>query len=378
VTLTGNGFRSSRSVDITFDGDPLAILSGSARTNSSGCFDVEFEVPPSVNGKHEIEADDGSETADIDFTTLAAIELDPSSGPINAEVAVSGHGFDADKVVTIRFNDEHVRTGATDASGSFSDIFTVPASSTGNYNVIASDGTRSSGAVFTVTTSVAVSPPTGHVGTLITVRGNGFSGAIDVRYDDEEMANTTADADGSFTVSFSAPASRHGHHSVTISDAVNTIEATFTMESDAPPVPALLLPENGSRQGSRPSFEWSPVSDPSGVTYTLQIATDNSFSTIVLEKNGLTQSQYTLSHEERLQQADSDTPYFWRVQAIDGAANESGWTAPLTFYVQFLPQWALFIIIAAASAVIAVLVSKLVFGRRDENEVVEELEEEEL
>ena len=104
------------------------------------------------------------------------------------------------------------------------------------------------------------------------------------------------------------------------------------------------------------------------MTYTLQVATDNSFSTIILEKNGLTQSQYTLSREEGLQQTDIDTPYYWRVQATDGAFNESGWATPLTFYVQFLPLWALFTIIAAASAVIAALVSKRVFGRRKEAE----------
>ena len=100
------------------------------------------------------------------------------------------------------------------------------------------------------------------------------------------------------------------------------------MESQPPPVPELVLPENGARQGSRPSFEWEAVDDPSGVTYILQIATDHSFSTLVLNKEGLTQSQYTLAREEGLPSTDSESPYHWRVRAIDGASNASNWSSP--------------------------------------------------
>ena len=364
TTITGHGFRSNRSIKITFDGEFEATQPASVRSDDTGCFDADFEVPPSASGVHHIEASDGSETAEVSFMTLPSITLNPSSGPINAEVTVSGSGFGSAQVVTIRFNGEHVRTSASDANGSFSDMFSVPPSSTGNYDVVASDSFNSATAVFTVTTSIDVSPQTGHVGTSITVHGNGFSGAIDIKYDEEVVATATADANGSFTVSFSAPASMHGHHDIVVSDAINTLTTVFTMESDPPPVPPLLLPENGSRQGSRPSFDWASVSDPSGVTYVLQIATDDSFGTLLLEKRGLTQSQYTLSKEEGLQQTDSETPYYWRVKAIDGAFNESDWSTPWNFYVRFLPQWALYVIIAAVSVLISVLASRRVFGKR--------------
>ena len=364
ATLTGHGFRSNRSIKITLDGELVATQPASVHSDETGCFNVDIEVPPSVNGIHQMKADDGAETAQASFTTLSSIALTPSSGPINAEVTVSGSGFGSAQVITIRFNGEHVRTSASDANGNFSDMFSVPPNSTGNYNVVASDGPHSASAVFTVTTSIDVSPPNGHVGTVIAVRGNGFSGAINIKYDEGVVATATADANGSFAVSFNAPASIHGHHSVMVSDAINTIETTFTMESDPPSVPVLGVPDNGSRQGSRPAFDWGSVSDPSGVTYVLQIATDDSFSTLILEKRGLTQSQYTLAREEGLQQTDSDTPYYWRVKAIDGASNESAWATPQSFYVRFLPQWALYVIIIAVSVLISVLASRRVFGRR--------------
>jgi hypothetical protein len=126
----------------------------------------------------------------------------------------------------------------------------------------------------------------------------------------------------------------------------------------------LALPENGSRQGSRPAFNWGSVGDPSGVTYTLQIATDDSFNTLLLEKQGLTQSHYALAGGEGLQQTDSNAPYYWRVKAVDGAQNESGWSTPGTLYVRFIPQWAIYIIIVGVSVSISVLVSRRVFGKK--------------
>ena len=364
ITVDGHGFRSNRPVVIAFDDEPADTSPSSIRSDETGCFSADIELPSSVNGVHEIIADDGVEVAEASFNTLPGIDLIPTSGPINSEVAVEGSGFDPGKVVTIRFNEEHVRTGATDAQGAFIDIFNVPPSGTGNYNVIASDGANTAGAGFTVTTSIYIDPMEGHVGTLLRVTGHGFSGAVTVRYDEETIATTTADGNGSFSVAFSIPKSIHGHHSIIASDAVNTVETTFTMESTPPPVPVLALPENGSGQGSRPAFDWGSIGDPSGVTYTLQIATDDSFNTLLLEKQGLIQPHYALAGEEGLQQTDSNTPYYWRVKAVDGAENESGWSIPGTLYVRFIPQWAIYIIIASVSVSISVLVSRRVFGKK--------------
>ena len=106
------------------------------------------------------------------------------------------------------------------------------------------------------------------------------------------------------------------------------------------------------------------MEDPSGVTYTLQIATDDSFNTLLLEKQGLTQSHYTLAGEESLQQTDSNAPYYWRVKAVDGAENESAWSNPQTLYVRFVPQWAIYIIIAGVSVSISILISRKVFSKK--------------
>ena len=363
VTVTGSGFRSSRVITLSFDNVGIAPDPLTVRSDGSGCFELEFDVPASTTGDHTVKAGDGVNSASATFVTTPSISLAPSSGPIGAEVTVAGTGFGANRVVTIRFSEEHVRTSATDAGGSFTDGFVVPQNQSGNYQVLASDGVATASSVFTITTSVGLEPNTGHVGTLVSVNGTGFTGAVTIQYDGEIIATTTADANGAFSISFAAPKSEHGHHAVLVSDAVNAIETTFTMESQPPPVPELVLPENGARQGSRPSFEWEAVDDPSGVTYILQIATDHSFSTLVLNKEGLTQSQYTLAREEGLPSTDSEAPYHWRVRAIDGASNASNWSSPRSFFVRFLPQWAIYVLIVVISVLASVLVSKRIWRK---------------
>lgn len=363
VSITGNGFRSSRLITLTLDDEEVDSRPVSIRSDSMGCFEVDFIVPPSTSGVHKVRTDDGSEIAEVSFTTLSTISLSPTGGPINAEVTIKGTGFGSSRVVTIEFDDNHVRTIATDVKGNFTTQFVVPQNRSGKYNVVASDGVATAGAIFTVTTSIGVTPVTGHVGTVITVNGTGFTGAVTVKYDDLVVATTTADANGAFSISFNAPKSIHGHHTVTVSGVINTIEATFTMESDAPPAPTLLLPENGARQNSRSSFSWGVVNDPSGITYTLQIANDDSFNTLLLEKQGLTQSPYKLSGEEGLSSTDSDAPYYWRVKAVDGASNESAWSTPRSFYVRFIPQWAIYVIIAVIAVVISVFATRRVYRR---------------
>ena len=364
VNITGNGFRSNRLITLTLDGEEINARQVSIRSDGTGCFDSAFTVPASTSGVHQVRASDGTEDAMNSFTTLSAISLSPSSGPINAEITVTGTGFGSDRVVTIRFAEEHVRTTGTDAKGSFRDQFVVPQTKSGNHNITAGDGLTSTSAVYTVTTSSEVIPVAGHVGTIITVTGTGFTGAVTIQYDDLVIATTTADANGAFSISFRAPVSRGGHHTVAVSDSMNAIQATFTMESDAPPVPTLLLPEGGVRQNSRPSFSWGSVTDPSGVTYTLQIATDGSFNTLLLNKQGLTQPQYKLTREEGLESTDREVPYYWRVMAVDGASNDSSWTTPRPFFVNFLPQWAIYVIIVAASVLVSVLISRMVWRKR--------------
>ena len=94
--------------------------------------------------------------------------------------------------------------------------------------------------------------------------------------------------------------------------------ATFWTDliPEAPEDFALLSPENDAAGLSNmPSFQWEIAKDPDPMdyaTYTLQIATDSSFSDVVFETN--TNVEAGLELTESL---STDTEYWWRVVATD-------------------------------------------------------------
>jgi len=106
------------------------------------------------------------------------------------------------------------------------------------------------------------------------------------------------------------------------------------MESQAPPAPVLLSPEDSAEIEALGYFDWEDVTyDSLPVTYALQVASSENFapSAILLEKTGLTGSEYTVAQGERL--PPEEPPYYWRVRATDGAANEGEWSTAGSFYL---------------------------------------------
>jgi nitrate reductase NapE component len=77
------------------------------------------------------------------------------------------------------------------------------------------------------------------------------------------------------------------------------------------------------------SFDWSDVKAEGKVSYTLQIAPGNEFSSQVLTKEGLVDSEYALSKND-IRAKDS---YSWRVKAVDEVGNESPWSEAQEFEV---------------------------------------------
>jgi len=179
------------------------------------------------------------------------------------------------------------------------------------------------------------------------ISGTGFIGSsmIAIKYDDQIVAATPADSNGLFAASFSVPSSKYGAHTVTASDGTSVSELTFTVESTPPPIPSLLLPQTQAKVTSPIRFYWQNVIDDSlPVTYDIQIATSPDFSatSTVLEKTGLTKTEYFLTEQESLRLGTGEKPRYWRVRAVDSAANEGNWANTGIFYVAGggMPTWA--------------------------------------
>jgi hypothetical protein len=361
LIVKGTGFAANSPVNIDFNGSYVAA----ATTNANGVFSANFAVPKSWSGDHPIVISDGTNQARLTFTVLASAELSPLSVGVGSDIAVSGSGFATSGVIDISYDNEPVGTTVADANGSFTKSIPAPASPFGKHTLTVTDGHSSINLVFNIIASLVLDPSSGYVGSSVVVNGYGFAAdrSITIDYSGSQVAQATSDSNGSFSVTFKAPASSGGPHDVSATDGANTAKASFGMDDTPPVAPTPIMPLNGSKEKIQTSFVWSPVSDPSGVTYTLEVATDPVFQNVILKKTDLKDAGYTLTTDEELKPVSHQTPYYWRVMAVDGAGNESPWSAYQSFYVGFvLPTWALYTIFAVSAVILALITYWL--GRR--------------
>jgi hypothetical protein len=383
VTVEGNGFaESEKGIELLYYLDGSYEMIGSNITaNGKGSWEKSFQIPSSTQGEHRLDAQGAVsrlyEVEDAAFEVTAGISIDKSAGFVADIVTMTGSRFAAyEKGIQIWFDDQAVATDIkADSKGEWEARFEVPDMPTGEH-VIAAEGewTKTEGASvlsFKINPSIVVSPDKGHVGMNLTVTGHGFAASedVDIMYDGGTVQTAITNDQGSFETSFPAPDSQHGEHQVAAGYAgQNHANAIFTMESRPPGTPTLTSPSSGGRMGiigkATPKFEWSAVSDDSGVHYRLQIATSANVTTAgfvepVLSKQGLVGTNYTLNATEALPQGT----YYWIVQAVDGAQNESPWTTPRPFRVGLLPMWAFILVIVAVVVLLGALIRALL-GRR--------------
>lgn len=376
VEINGKDFSDNEAITIKYDATTVNIESGDAETDSSGVFEgTTIIVPKSAAGSHTITVigeDSGAEVK-ATFIVEPQIAISPTSGTAQTPVTLSGTGFGSKSDVVVALGTTEVASETSDRVGTFEVTFNVPAVTPGAYSVEAIDyDGNSASADFTVIIPIMakIDPTSGHVGTEVTASGSGYTSGktITVKYDTTNVATTTVNADGTFSVTFEAPISLHGDHNVTITDGTTAKQFTFNMSSLPPPIPNPLLPEMGVKVKPPITFEWQDVStDSPPVTYSLQIATRSSFAagSIVLEKTELTEPEYAITETEQEELAKSKEAYYWRVRAVDSASNESLWTSPGTFYVGSafpLPPWAIYTLIGLGGLILLLLVFWL--GRR--------------
>jgi len=366
ITVSGTGFGDELDYQIWFNNTEVAADD----TDNDGSFSIFVTIPSLGPGTYSIEVeDDDNNDASAQFSlAVAAVSINPTTGFVNTAVTVSGTGFQASKPVTVTFDNENVTTKSTDPSGSVSVTFNIPARGAGTYTVRVSDGTNIAEASFSISTSVSISPETsaaapGHINTEVTISGIGYTAGtqVNVTYDGTPVATSAVNADGSFSSKFNVPASTGGQHAIIANIGTTTKQFSFFMETTPPQWPVPLLPEMGIETEAQVHFDWEDVTDPSGVTYTLQIATSADFSqdSLVITKPGLLKSEYTLTEEEKLEAVSEENPYYWRVRAIDGVANEGEWSGAGEFYVKGIswgiPKPVVYTLIAIGAIVVIVL-----------------------
>ena len=125
-----------------------------------------------------------------------------------------------------------------------------------------------------------------------------------------------SDAKGAFSIEFKIPKSKSGAHAIICTDPTGAVASVgIQLETTAPRTPNMISPEAGGAldafNKAKVPFRWEAVEDPSGISYVLEMSRTPDFSTIILHKDNLEQSEYILKEEEAL----SSGEYYWRVKA---------------------------------------------------------------
>jgi hypothetical protein len=351
ITAAGTGFGTARLVKLSFDRIELPEI----MTDANGSCSVQFAPPPASSGNHTVMASDGIATAKASFTIKALVVVDPTSVVTGASVSISGTGFKPNSKINVRLDDGLPQASTSDEIGSFEQKFVIPGVDVGEHHLIASDGPDSATAALYVLASVRAEPGMVNIGDAISVSGKGLTGSLTIRYDDTVVGTVVADADGSYSTRINTPISIHGKHTIVVTNGSTTLDAQVAVESTPPPAPSVLKLA-GPTQSPRPTFVWSAVSDPSGVTYVLQVASDPGFDNQVVQKSGLTTPRYTLSASERLGSTGKDGLYYWRVRAVDRASNESLFSSEGTFSVSYIPPWVIWLLVGIGGLILVMLI----------------------
>ncbi len=379
VEITGADFPKRADLTFRYDDYVVPVDSGNKKTSSLGGFISVIEVPESTAGPHTVGVIASGTEVSTTFTVKPEITLSAASGEANTRVTLRGTGFSGRTDIDIWFHNTQVAVATTNAAGNFSLSFKVPDFDAGLYTVDAEGANNMAKAKFSIVSPsappapspvpvisiskavISISATGGHVGQAMVASGASFKagGVIAIKYDGQTVTTTNADSNGLFAASFIIPSSKYGEHTITADDGTNTVETKFTVESMPPPIPTLLSPEPGDKLQAPITFYWTGVTDDSQpVTYDLQIANGKIFTgdSIIIEKKGLTKTEYTITRADQLKLVRTKAPYYWRVKAVDGASNEGDWASQDMFYVPpAFPGWAWFAIIACGLIIIFAL-----------------------
>jgi hypothetical protein len=367
VTAHCKGFFTGKQVTFRYKITSETFLLGTQVTSDTGECSLSFTIPASPDGKHLVIADNTQgNSATAEFDIIPIISIEPPVGAVGDMISVSGMGFVANSEVVVNLHGRTVAYSTTSERGSFNALFIVPVLKAGTYLVETQDISRTRRwGELTLVARIALNKTSGDVSEKITVKGSGFEvgSNITIKYDSEEIGTIKADDTGAFSSSFPVPASSAGSHVITATDGVNIEQDLFTVESEAPPTPQPLTPKQKAVVAIPIVLDWEGIYDPSQpVIYSIQIAHSDDFSRTVLEKTGITMTQYTLNTNETLLPNLRSNYYYWRVRATDGASNIGEWSNPASFHIKpstVLPAWSKYILILTQMAIVILLIYRL-------------------
>jgi len=204
-------------------------------TATTGSHTLTFNVPEAAKGSYTVYLADNAyaQKAYATFEVYPTVNVDPDEGVVGTAVTLSGCGFTASQDIKVTlFQDEvqkgEEKTDTADAKGTWGPIsYTIPDTPGGSclFKVEAKEGTglwvNWVSKDFEVIPKITVEPTSGRVGQPIQISGSGFGSKekdIEITLGEKLWWEiTSAEEDGSWTVTVPVPAVRRGEYEIVAS-----------------------------------------------------------------------------------------------------------------------------------------------------------------
>ncbi|MEW6499229.1 MAG: hypothetical protein AB1589_43110, partial [Cyanobacteriota bacterium] len=175
------------------------------------------------------------------------ISITPKQGTVGSLVTVRGNGYGAGTIVKIDFGTTlTIQASSTYEEGSFTTTFTVDTQPYGITTIKARGDESASGTYTILPNIILITPGEGTLGTIVTVRGNGFTASKTIRIDFGTIGTiqlTSSYGEGSFTTTFTVDTQPYGITTVKATDSDNVnASGTFTIK----PVIISVVPATGT------------------------------------------------------------------------------------------------------------------------------------
>jgi hypothetical protein len=352
VMVSGWGFAAKKLIYVGVDDEKIVT----GETDEKGQFsETRLIIPSCTRGNHNIKAQDSdNNVATAVYNIRQQISVTPTAAAVGDNMSITGTGFEGVTDVLITFDDKDTGIVQTGTDGAFATGIKVPPCGDGVHRIKADDRTNKSFKDVTISSSLSVSPNNGFIGMQAGLQGSGFRPGfpVSLTYDNVKLESTTVQPQGGFTQTFKIPVSRSGSHTIIATDGINTQKVPFTVESTPPLAPSTSLPADGDRITKDAHFEWTVVSDPSGVAYTFEVADDSKFSNVIMSQPNIGANFVDITEDSKMLPG-RDKPYYWRGKAEDRASNESDWSLVTSFYkghniytiIGNMPEWVKWILI---------------------------------
>ncbi|MBI4680530.1 MAG: hypothetical protein HY753_04825, partial [Nitrospirae bacterium] len=247
--MRGNGYSATQPIRIEFGTTPTIQWTS---TYAQGSFTTTFTLDTQPYGTTTIIAHQDN----IDITAYGTLSIQPNiipvtpnSGTVGTIVTVRGNGYPATNLLRVEFRTtDSIQTTSSVIEGSFTTTFTIDTQPYATTTITVYQGViKASDTFFILPNIILISPDHGTVGTIITLKGNGYSATQSIRIEfgtTPTIVMASTYAQGLFSTTWTINTQPYGKTTIIAHQDDIKIKAygTFAIESNI----ILISPKEGT------------------------------------------------------------------------------------------------------------------------------------